>query len=155
MFRFFRWLFISLALAVLAIAMAFGLKQVQNKYCPPYQNDVFADNNYTGNAGSLKEAIQGAITLLEKQKYRVFFASYIPEKGKKKFLNNGALVRKLVDSFKREKADKMLDTLRVCAQQDYEMSDKNLKAVCTLKKKIAGKSSMTFIKEKGTWRIED
>ncbi len=155
MFRFFRWLFISLALAVLAIAMAFGLKQVQNKYCPAYQLDEFADNDFTGNTGTLKEAIGNAVVLLEKRKYRVFLKSYIPEKGKEKFVRDGMLVSTFVNGFKKKKADKMLSVLRVCARQDYEASGKTQKGVCTLKEPVTGKNSMTFIREKGSWRIED
>ncbi len=44
MLRILRWFFITLVLVALALGLAFGLKQAQNKYCPAYQSDQVVAN---------------------------------------------------------------------------------------------------------------
>ena len=154
MFWFFRWLFISIAAIVVALGLAFGFKQLQNKYYPAYQMNEFADNDYTGNAGTLPDAVTGGVALLKAKNYRAFLKSYIPEEGRNMYEQRGRSIDDFVQDFKTGKASTLLAALTECADiGDYALDGNS--GTCKISNPIRGKNTMTFIREKGTWRLEN
>lgn len=151
MFWFFKWVVVSIVMIGLAIGLAFGLKQVQNHYCPAYQI-----NEFTGNTGTLPDAVKDGIALLKTKNYRSFLKAYMTEEGHTKFKHQGILDDGFVKQFTNNKAPELLAVLMECDRKgDYTMSENGLRATCTFSKPIGGKNKIKFIKEKGSWRIEN
>ena len=115
---------------------------------------VFADDVKPDPRENLNTAIPEAIRLLEAKEYKAFLKSFVIPDDFKRITATKSL-EEFAKAFGERKGLKLLKVCKVIKDAKPTLDDTGTKATFAIKEVLAGKKSITFVKVKKHWYIQN